>query len=118
MPSTASTTNEELANKFVGFFMDKIQKIRDELDVHPMYQPTSANICQLSFVEMSEEEVGKVINSMATKSSKIDPVPTDLLKKSLGGILHIIMKSSTYHLHKEYLLVPGKQLLYNHFLRI
>ena len=60
MPSTASTTNEELANEFANFFMDKIQKIRDELDVHPTYQPTSVNICQLNnFVEMSEEEVRK-----------------------------------------------------------
>ena len=82
MPSTSSTTDEELANEFADFFMDKIQKIRDELDVQPMYQLTSANIHQLNnFVEMSEDEVRKVINSMVTKSCEIDPVPADLLKK-------------------------------------
>ena len=73
--------------------MVKVKKIRVELDVHPMYQPTSANIHQPNnFVEMSEEEERKVINSMATKSCDIDPVPTNLLKKSLEGMLHIIMK--------------------------
>ena len=29
---------------------------------------------------------------MATKSHEIDPVPTDLLNKSLEGMLHIITK--------------------------
>ena len=58
-----------------------------------MYQPTSVNIHQLNnFVEMSEEEVRKVTNSMATKRRENDPLPTDLLTKSLGGMLHIIMK--------------------------
>ena len=66
---------------------------------------------------MSEDDVRKVINSMATKSCEIDPVPNDLLKKSSGGMLHIITKITPYHPHKEYLLVPGKQLLYDHFLR-
>ena len=75
------------------------------------------NICQLNnFVEMSEEEVRKVINSMATKSCEIDPVPSDLLKKSLGGMLHIITKIINLSLTQGIFVSTWKQLLYDHFL--
>ena len=75
-----------MASEFADFFMDKIQKIRDKLDVQPMYQPTSVNICQLNnFEEMSEDEVRKGINSVATKSCDIDPSYASILQESVNS---------------------------------
>ena len=31
--------DEKLANRFVNFFVDKIKKIRDDLDTYPLYEP-------------------------------------------------------------------------------
>ena len=44
------------------------------------------------FESLSEDEVSKVIMSMASKSSEIDPVPTTLLKKILPQIIKPITK--------------------------
>lgn len=40
-PLPETDTDEELANHFADFFINKIQKIRDALQHHPFYEPTA-----------------------------------------------------------------------------
>ena len=44
------------------------------------------------FREVSEDKVKKIINGMATKSCKSDPIPTSLLKQILSAVISAITK--------------------------
>ena len=83
---TTYDSDEEMANAFAEYFMDKIKGIQDYLEHHPIYQPTnlgSTNNRLTKFNEVSEEYVKITISKMATKSCKLDPLPTDIFKKRL-----------------------------------
>ena len=86
-PLPDSESDEEVANDFSDFFIQKIQKIRDSLKIHQKYDPSKSTtrLGQVlrQFREVSEDEVKKIINGMATKSYKGDPIPTPLLKQIL-----------------------------------
>ena len=43
-PLPECENDEELANSFVKFFLNKIQKIRDDLDSYPLYYPPVHNM--------------------------------------------------------------------------
>ena len=79
-PLPDSESDEELANNFTDFFIHKIQKIRDSLEHHPKYDPrestTRPKEMLSQFREVSEDEVKKIINRMATISCESDPIPT------------------------------------------
>ena len=89
-------SDEELANNFTDFFIHKIQKIRDSLEHHPRYdlrESTTRPKEMLSqFREVSEDEVKKIINRMATKLCESDPIPTSLLKQILPAVISTITK--------------------------
>ena len=78
--------------------MSKISKIRDELNDHPKYKPLSNNPPKFDwFKETTEEEVLKIINSMAAKTCSSDPIPSSLLKELaphiIGHITTIVNES-------------------------
>ena len=81
----------ELAEEFAGFFLGKIQKIRDSLANHPKFNPTRSEVKQIScFTQMSEEDITQIIKSMATKSCETDALPTKVLKQILPQIIATI----------------------------
>ena len=89
VPDTES--DEALANTFADYFMEKISKIRDDLQSHPEYSPEHRDIDQLvQFHPVSAEYTSKKIRKMARKSCELDPIPTTLLKKLLPWIIDII----------------------------
>ena len=109
------TNDDELANEFLDFFMEKIQKIRDALDNCPKYSPNDKNAQRFeSFRLLSESEVESIIRSMPTKSCELDIIPTHLLKEILSSILvpitHLInmsLKSGEFSLKwKEAIIRP------------
>ena len=84
---------EVLANEFATYFEDKILKIRKVLETTPPYWSEQSNAHVLSrLVPLAEKEVEKSINSLKTKSCKIDTIPTDILKQLAPVILPLITK--------------------------
>ena len=75
-------SDEELADQFSEFFMDKITKIRQGLDIYPKYDPPyRQGLNHLEeFSRMCEDEVMLVIKSMAAKTCGSDPLPSSLFK--------------------------------------
>ena len=82
---------DELVEKFGSFVMSKISKIRDELNDHPKYKPLSNNPPKFDwFKETTEEEVLKILNSMAAKACGSDPIPSSLLTELAPYIIRHI----------------------------
>ena len=90
-PVPNHTNDKDLADAFADFFMDKIQKIRDNLTENPTYEPTRKSIPSLAeFRPFDQMEVKKIILNMKTKSCQLDALPTKLLKDCLDDILSTI----------------------------
>ena len=77
-PLSDSTSDQDLAERFADFFMAKIQKIHNELDNIPMYNPAQLDGHKLfrEFSAMTEDEVEKIVNGLAAKNCELDPIPT------------------------------------------
>ena len=95
-PLPPGYTNQELADRFNKYFIDKITKIRSVLLEKCSHLPNYAefeaapNITPLSrFCNLSQQEVRKMILATPNKSCKLDPIPTDLLKHILPSILEL-----------------------------
>ena len=66
-------SDDELAESFASFFLDKIKKIQDNLDSHPFFVPDKRNTPGLTeFKLMSDKEILKVINEMPNKHCDLD----------------------------------------------
>ena len=90
-PLPNDTNDKLLDNEFADFFMNKIQKIRDNLTKNPVYQLTGKSIPSLTeFRSFTQTEVREIIFSMKTKSCKLDALPTKLLKECIDSILPTI----------------------------
>ena len=109
---------ELLANMFADFFVEKIEKIRQQFDANPT---ASSWPCQrqtkhllTTFPPVTEEHVEKLIKASATKSCSLDPIPTWLLKTCLNELLPIIteivnlsLSSATFPENlKEAIIIP------------
>ena len=79
-PFPKASSDEELANQFADYFMNKIKNIRDELDKYPEYSPSNRAKGQLNtFTEVTQEQVIYYIKKMPTKGCELDPIPTKLI---------------------------------------
>ena len=88
-PLPERENNEDLANQFADYFMNKIQTIHDSLRDCEKFHPEQNNDTNLleQFEPMSEEEVRKIINGMQAKSCEQDAIPTKILKEILDEVL-------------------------------
>ena len=95
-------STKELANNFNTFFIDKMQRIRKELNDYKIQQritSTSESIPEMSilpddkalkgFRQVSIEETIKYIMKAPSKSCELDPVPIELLKEAIHEIAPI-----------------------------
>ena len=90
-PLPNHTSNKDLTEEFADFFMDKIQKIRDNLTRYPTYEPTKKITTRLAELRpFGQTEVKKIILSMKSKSCMLDALPTRLLEQCIEDILPII----------------------------
>ena len=81
-PLPECESDDELAESFASFFLDKIKKICDNLDSHPLFVPGKRNTPILTeFRLMSDKEILKVINEMPNKHCDLDPIPFMVFKK-------------------------------------
>ena len=89
----------ELANDFSIFFADKITTIRDNIintqfsGIKPTpVEPVSelVTLVMNSFQSVLERDVKKRICKLPSKSCKLDPMPTTLLKEMVGVVTPVI----------------------------
>ena len=83
-----SESNEMLANEFADFFMEKIKRIRNSLEVHLTYDPhATAKAFMCNFEQVTKKDVAKCIWEMASKSCKLDAILTTIIKQVLETII-------------------------------
>ena len=94
-PLPTNIDKSDLPQHFSDYFIEKIKKIRKELDKKSdgdlsfdIYHGTCLNV----FEEITEEELNKIISSMPSKTCSLDPLPTSLTKILLPELLPLIIK--------------------------
>ena len=94
----AHTSEQELADRFNTFFIDKIKTIRVGLAENPVEYPDRLRSVRAPFTgspmedfqPVSSDDVAKVIGASPSSSCPLDPLPTWMLKKCLTTLLPII----------------------------
>jgi hypothetical protein len=86
-----------LAEEFSNFFMEKISKIRSDIDNNPARVPPAPDKIAdipplLEYRNVTEDEVHKLITQSKNKQCDLDPLPTSLLKECLEDSLPLITK--------------------------
>ena len=95
-PLPNSDNDKDLADNFANYFIDKIRNVRDQLDEYPKYDPkeeakdipTPLGI----FNQIAAEDIMSIVGSMASKSCKLDVVPTSLFKAILPHIIGTLVR--------------------------
>ena len=89
----------KLANDIGKFFVQKIERIRTELDTaattdsSPSFEPLHSNSAQLaSFTILSQEYVKSLIGKSSKKTCSLDPIPTPLVVECLDALLPVITR--------------------------
>ena len=100
-------SSKSLADHFATFFSNKIMKIRESFSssescdmVHPPFDPPKLTV----FTQVTQNEIGKIINKSPTKSCLLDPLPTFLIKECIDILLPSITKLVNCSLRER--LVP------------
>ena len=91
-PMPDNTGDEKLAKAFANNFIQKIQKIWDNLDDYPKFKPRrNSSITPLNnFEPTTADEVTKIIKEMKTNSCAVDFLATLVLKKALPYVIDTI----------------------------
>ena len=82
--------NSELPSLFGQYFVSKIEKIRKDLENHPIDDNVGEEFCGhrlFQFDEVTEIEVSECIISAASKSCELDPITTPVLKSCLDVLV-------------------------------
>ena len=92
-PMPKGKSDEELADQFASYFVEKIDKIRKLFNDTPAYNSVTSDIPRLrKFSPLTEKQVKSTMMSMQSKSCELDPIPTTLLKRLMDKCLPIITK--------------------------
>ena len=92
-PLPPNLSDEDMANMFAEYFMEKIEKIRSSLDGHPKCKPSNDNITPLlDLTLVTEDEVISTINAMKSNTCETDSIPTNLFKKIVPLITETVTK--------------------------
>ena len=87
----------QLATDFNNFFVDKIEKIRSEMNLTPdvSFESESSDIPQMSlmheFSPTSVDEIKEIIAESGLKCSPADLLPQSLLKKNIDFLLPLLV---------------------------
>ena len=90
------------------FLMIKLSKYRESLDVRAAFGSFVVADSQIlsthnlsTFKEATEDEVRQVIMKSATKSCRLDPIPTHVLKGHVSSLVPIITKMVNMSMSSE-----------------
>jgi hypothetical protein len=95
-PLPSDVSDQILSDKMATYFVQKIKKIRDELQ-HVRQTVVTPDLDEsidfpeetllTHFMPATESEIRKIIKSSPSKSCSLDPLPTTLLKSCLDDLL-------------------------------
>ena len=95
-PLPRCDSNKQLANAFCDFFVNKICRIREELDfINQPHNEIDSSICVEKldhFATLTECELGSLINSLKSSSCELDSCPTWLLKQHVAVVLPHLLR--------------------------
>ena len=93
LPNNIPTS--DMPDTFCQFFNNKIEQIRNDIDTQsadpPVFEPfTGSKFCD--FEPVTEASMLELILKTASKSCKLDPIPTSLTKQYLDALVPVITK--------------------------
>ena len=93
-PLPKEKDDQEMADEFAEFFLQKILKIRELFENIPYIDVMSDPSVPVlrCFAPMTQDQVKGLILSMKTKSCELDPIPTYILKSNLEAFLPYLTK--------------------------
>ena len=93
-PLPSATSDENLANEFADFFLNKIKSIRKMFVDIPSFKPEERHGFPAfkKFAPLTENDIRSIIMDMKTKSCELDSLPTNLLKEYISVVLPAITK--------------------------
>ena len=86
-------SDKDLAEHFAEFFTNKIEKIRDSLDlIDPLFDPLYQTIQQYlsTFHPIEESGIRKLLSKLKTKSCELDLLPTYFIKENVNSFAQIL----------------------------
>ena len=91
-------TNQELANHFLDYFLNKAKMIADGIKHIPNYIPPTRNVLQLcTFDKVNLETIRSIIVKIGLKQCEQDTLPASLIKENVDRItehMHVIINKS------------------------
>ena len=92
-PLPTSTSDENLADEFAAYFLEKICNIKKLFNGIPNYKPTPTNIPPLNkFSTLPESQLYKIIMEISSTTCELDIIPTKFLKKVLMHCIPALTK--------------------------
>ena len=117
-PLPPNKSDEDMANMFADYFMEKIEKIRSGSDGYPKYEPSNDNITpMLDLTPATEDKVISTINAMKTKTCETDPIPTNMFKKIVPLITEVVTKLINKSLTEEAFSIHWKTAIIHPLLK-
>ena len=97
-PMPLGKMDSQLAEEFVTFFLEKIDKIRDKFKGIAPYHPRQLGTPNLEkFAPISSRQLEKIIHKMKPKTCALDLIPTSKLQEIIEGcipaITHLVNSS-------------------------
>ena len=97
-PLPESRLDQQLAEDFAAFFLNKMQNIRKLFKSTPAYTPKPNETPNLErFSKLTDQDIYQTILEMPSKSCKLNTTPTTSLKKILKHCLPSIVKIVNPH---------------------
>jgi len=92
-PLPENIENKELADKFADYFIEKIEKIRNDLEKYDKYVPEMTDAPTLDTFEIvTDEEVDKLLSKCNSKCCELDPIPTKIIKEHKEILIPVLKK--------------------------
>ena len=105
-------SNNDIAEDFAEYFLQKIVKIKDVLSNVELYGPVWCDVpfplvnCSV----LSETEIKRSISKLETKSCELDLVPKKILKEYLDYFIKAITHVVSLSMQNGSLMMTGKVL--------
>jgi hypothetical protein len=92
-PLPERSSDAALAQEFANYFTTKIEKIRNDLQHVPRYEPSGMCTTLMSdFIALSEDNVKKLVLNSKSSTSDNDPLPSALVKQHIDILCPVITK--------------------------
>ena len=86
-------SDELLDEEFADFFIEKIDKIQEELDHFELYEPTTTEqvVARQSFLPITASDVKKLVMGMKPKTNELDLLPVTFIKENIEKFVDLLV---------------------------